>query len=127
MRVFDTDVSVDIVRGFAPAVLWFDALPDVAAIAGFAYMEVIEGCKNRDEVRRVRMLLSPLEVVWPREQDCQQALIDFTQYHLSHNLGLIDSLIAATAVGQGATLCTFNAKHFGAVPGLVTEQPYARP
>ncbi len=39
---------------------------------------------------------------------------------------LIDSLIAATAIGQGATLCTFNTKHFAAIPGLVTEQPYAK-
>ena len=126
MRVLDTDVAVDIVRGFAPAILWFGALPEAAGIAGFAYMEVIEGCRDRSEIRRVRMLLSPLRVVWPRDQDCQRALTDFTQYHLSHSLGLIDSLIAATAIGLGATLCTFNTKHFAAVSGRVTEQPYAR-
>lgn len=60
MRLFDTDVAVDITRGFAPAVLWFNALPEAAAISGLAYMEVIGGCKDKNEIRRVRLLLSPL-------------------------------------------------------------------
>lgn len=126
MRMLDTDVSVDIVRGFMPAILWYNGLPEAAVIAGFSYMEVIEGCRDKAEIRRVRMLLSPLKIVWPSEEDCKQALVDFTQYHLSHRLGLIDSLIAATAIGQGATLCTFNTKHFAAIPGLVIEQPYGK-
>jgi predicted nucleic acid-binding protein len=43
-----------------------------------------------------------------------------------HRLGLLDALIAACALGQGATLCTFNVKHHRVVAGLVTEQPYPR-
>jgi hypothetical protein len=35
-------------------------------------------------------------------------------------------LIAATAIGQGATLVTFNVKHYRAIQGLSTEQPYSR-
>lgn len=63
MRMLDTDVSVDIVRGFMPAVLWYDVLPEAAVIAGFSYMEVIEGYRDKAEIRRVRMLLSPLKIV----------------------------------------------------------------
>jgi predicted nucleic acid-binding protein len=37
-----------------------------------------------------------------------------------------DSIIAACAVGRSATLCTFNAKHYRVVPGLVMDQPYVR-
>jgi predicted nucleic acid-binding protein len=47
-------------------------------------------------------------------------------YHLSHNLGLLDTLIAACAIGRSATLCTFNVKHYRVVPGLLTAQPYPR-
>jgi predicted nucleic acid-binding protein len=53
-------------------------------------------------------------------------LSDFTAYHLSHGLGLLDALIAACAVGHSATLYTFNVKHYQVVPGLVTAQPYTR-
>ena len=49
-----------------------------------------------------------------------------TDILMSHSLGLLDSLIAATAIGLGATLWTFNAKHYKVVPGLVLEQPYKK-
>lgn len=42
------------------------------------------------------------------------------------DLGLLDSLIAETAVGLGAQLATFNAKHYQAVSALRILQPYAR-
>jgi hypothetical protein len=58
--------------------------------------------------------------------DCQRALADFTAFHLSHGLGLLDALIAACAVGLSATLCKFNVKHYRVVSGLVTLQPYTR-
>jgi predicted nucleic acid-binding protein len=44
----------------------------------------------------------------------------------SHHLGLLDALIAATAIGLGASLCTFNAKHFQMISGLTIEQPNVR-
>jgi hypothetical protein len=51
---------------------------------------------------------------------------DFKAYHLSHRLGLLDSLIAACAIGLSAELCTFNIKQYRVVSGLTTIQPYDR-
>lgn len=89
-------------------------------------MELVQDARNARQVRQVLELVSTLPTVWPTETDCNRALSDFTAYHLSHNLGLLDSLIAACAIGLPATLCTFNVKHYRVVPGLVTAQPYAR-
>lgn len=89
-------------------------------------MELIQGCRNSQEVTAVQKLVRPLAVVWPSATDCEQALALFTSRRLSHNLGLLDALIGATAMGAGAVLCTFNTKHFSALPSLVTEQPYVR-
>lgn len=77
-------------------------------------------------VRQALKLVAPLQVVWPTEADLARALSDFATYHLSHGLGLLDSLISACAVGRSATLYTFNAKHYSVVPGLVLAQPYTR-
>ncbi|MEC4814471.1 MAG: hypothetical protein SAK29_14530 [Scytonema sp. PMC 1069.18] len=71
-------------------------------------------------------LVAPLPVVWATEADCVRALSDFTTYHLSNSLGLLDALIGACAIGQGAKLCTFNVKHYHVMLGLVTVQPYTR-
>ena len=89
-------------------------------------MELIQDARNKLEVERALHLVEPLPVAWPTSVDCARALQDFQVLHLSHNLGLIDSLIAATTIGLGATLCTFNVKHYRNVAGLVIEQPYKR-
>jgi len=127
MRLLDTDILIDILRQYPPALAWFRSSPELLYAPGFAVMELVQGCRNKAELRRVQRLAALLPIVWPTDADCRRALADFTLYHLSHNLGLLDSLVAATAVGRGATLCTFNVKHFWVVPGLVTEQPYSRP
>ena len=131
MRLLDTDVLVDIRRGFAPAEQWYMGLTERPGIPGFVAMEMVAGCRDKRELHRLQIFLSGLPIIWPSEADCQRGLEHLRDYKLSHSLGLIDALIidaliAATAMGQGATLCTFNAKHFSAVPGLVTEQPYSR-
>jgi predicted nucleic acid-binding protein len=126
MYLLDTDILIDIQRGHAPAVNWFNSLTTLPSLPGFVVMELIQDAPNAAQVRQVLKLVAPLTVVWPTQTDCSRALADFTTYHLSHNLGLIDSLIAACAVGLSATLCTFNAKHYRVVPGLNIERPYTR-
>jgi predicted nucleic acid-binding protein len=71
-------------------------------------------------------MLSPLTIVWPTEVDCNRALSDFVTYRLSHGLGLLDALIAASAVGMSIPLCTFNNKHYKMMQRLKTVQPYER-
>ena len=70
--------------------------------------------------------LRAFRIYWPAEADMNRALQEFTGYRLSHGLGLVDALIAATALGRGEPLATFNVRHYQAVPGLVTVQPYVR-
>lgn len=126
MYVLDTDVLIDIQRGHAPALAWFASLIDLPSVPGIVVMELIQDARNAQQVRKALKLASPLPVIWPTESDCRRALSDFAAYHLSHGLGLLDSLIAACAIGMSATLCTFNVKHYRNVPGLLLEQPYAR-
>lgn len=126
MYLLDTDILIDIQRGHVPAIAWFASLTDLPSIPGFVVMELIQDAQNMQQVRKALKLVTPLPVVWATEADCARALSDFTSYHLSNSLGLLDALIAACAVGHGATLCTFNVKHYRVVPGLVTAQPYTR-
>jgi len=57
---------------------------------------------------------------------CDAALASFSQHRLSHSLGIIDALIAHTAIELGAPLHTFNQKHYDPIVGLATVQPYTR-
>ncbi len=126
MDLVDTDVLIDIQRGHSPALAWFAGLTELPAVSGFVVMELVQDARTAREVRRALKLVGPLKVVWPTEVDCTRALSDFSAYHLSHGLGLLDALIAACAVGLSATLFTFNDKHYQVVQGLAAVQPYIR-
>jgi predicted nucleic acid-binding protein len=126
VRLLDADILVDLLRRHPPALAWSRSLTEWPAVPGLVVMEVMQGCRNGAELRAVQKLVQPLTLIWPTEADCQRALQDFESFHLSHNLGLIDALVAACALGRGATLVTFNVKHYSVIVGLVTEQPYTR-
>jgi|ERR687892_782269 predicted nucleic acid-binding protein len=126
MLLLDTDVLIDVQRGFPPALDWLASLAEIPSVPGLVVMELIQDANNTQQVREALKLVAPLPVVWPTRADCDRALSDFTAYHLSHKLGLLDSLIAACAIGLSADLCTFNLKHYKIVPGLTTKQPYKR-
>jgi predicted nucleic acid-binding protein len=126
MYLLDTDILIDIQRGHTPAIAWFASLSEIPSIPGFVAMELIQDAQNKQKVRKALQLVAPLPIVWPTETDCARALSDFTVYHLLNNVGLIDALIAACAVGCNTTLCTFNIKHYRVIPELNIEQPYSR-
>jgi len=102
---------------------WFSSLPEAPSVPALVIMELIQDAR---QVRQALKLVAPLPVVWLSEAGSIRALSDFTAYHLSHGLGLLDSLIAACALSRSAVLCTFNKKHYKMIPGLKTEQPYEK-
>jgi predicted nucleic acid-binding protein len=126
MVVLDTDILIDVLRGHQPAIEWFSTLSEIPSIPGFVVMELIQNAQNKQEVNQVFKLIAPLPVIWLTEADCTKALSDFSQYHLSDGLGLLDALIAHCALGQQATLCTFNIKHYRVIRNLKISQPYVR-
>ncbi len=88
-------------------------------------MEMIQGCRNSTEQQRVENILRPYRLYWPNPVDCQRAFNDYSTYYLSHNIGIMDALIAETAVGIDMKLATFNEKH-RVVKNLQIIQPYTR-
>ncbi len=125
MILLDTDVAIDILRGHPPAVSWLQTLGAAPlGLPGLVVMELLQGCQNKGEQQRVERFCQRYTVHWPAETHCERAMQDFAAFHLSNNLGLLDSLIAHTAVGLNETLATFNVKHYGVITALVTIQPY---
>ncbi len=128
MILLDSDVLIDLLRKYPPAVTWFDALPEgeELLVSGYVVMELIQGCRNKVEQDRVQRQLAPHGVVWLSQADCDRALDVFATYRLSHNAGLLDVSIGQTAIALDAPLHTFNQKHYGFMPGIRTVQPYEK-
>ena len=122
--LLDTDVMIDVLRGHGPAVAWITNYTSPIGISGLVAMELLQGCRNQGEQQRVERELSRFTLHWPTLADCQRAYQDFAALRLSSGLGLLDNLIAHTAVGLSEPLATFNVKHYRPVAGLQTVQPY---
>ena len=127
MILLDTDVMIDLLRRYQPAVVWLDSLgEEEIVLPGFVVMELIQGCRNKVEQEKVERELGSYIVAWPSPETCNEALSVFASYHLSHGLGLLDALIGQMAVTFEAPLYTFNQKHYAAIPNLKTVQPYEK-
>ena len=125
MILLDTDVMVDVLRGYEPAKEWLESAQDIG-VPGLVAMELIQGCQNAREQKQLEKALSEYQLYWPDNEDFNRALASFSTHHLSNNIGLLDALIAETAIGVNAKLATFNVKHYRILRGLQSIQPYDR-
>jgi predicted nucleic acid-binding protein len=116
--LLDTDVMVDFLRGHPAAVAWLTAAPPPIGLPGLAAMEIIQGCRKLAEQQRAEREIQRFSWYWPTAADCHRAYHDFAAYHLSRSLGLLDALIAHTAVALNEPLATFNVKHYGVITEL---------
>jgi hypothetical protein len=128
MILLDSDVMIDLLRRYPPAVEWFDSIEEEEEILfpGYVVMELIQGCRDKIEQEKLQRELLQYKVVWPSPEDCDKALAAFTQYRLSHNAGMLDVLIGQTALSLRLPLYTFNRKHYSFIPDLQTIQPYEK-
>lgn len=125
MILLDTDVMIDVLRGYEPAKEWLETAQEIG-VPGLVAMELIQGCQTAKEQKLLQKALSEYQLYWPTEEDCTRALESFSAHRLSANIGLLDTLIAETAIGGDAELATFNVKHYRVLKGLKTIQPYKK-
>ncbi len=120
--LIDTDVLIWMTRGHAGAAARLQTLIPWQ-ISAVTYMELAQGCRNKDELARIKkgLALSQTAIVPMSEAITNRAMFLIDAYALSHGLQLGDALIAATALEHGRTVLTANAKHFRPIDGLQLE------
>lgn len=127
MLLLDTDIMIDVLRKYPPALAWLASLGSTELVLpGLVVMELVQGCRNKAEQDQLLRDVGGYRTAWPSANACDRALQDFVSFRLSHNLGLLDALIAHTAIELGAPLHTFNQKHYAAITALTTVQPYIK-
>jgi len=124
MRLFDTDVFVDHLRGHPPAVDLFERLRDATDI-GFSALteaELLAGRANDEAGRRTRLLRFLQR--WTKVEVGNPIAALAGDLVRRHGLTIPDAIVAATALHHGAELYTRNVRDFRRVPGLKVRRPY---
>lgn len=123
MTLVDTDVIIWYMRGNIRAA---NALRKLGrfAISAVTYMELLQGMRNKEEVRVLRAALKDWDApILPISEEISGKAVAYVeQYFLSHSLRLADALIGATATVNGLSLLTGNQKHYRTLPDLVARK-----
>ncbi len=110
--LLDTDVLIDYLRGRAEAVSYLESLDMPLLVSTITVAELYSGVREGQERQQLELFLHVFNFV-PLEIDTAiKGGLYRRDYGKSHNVGLADALIAATAELQQATLVTLNKKHF---------------
>ena len=117
--LLDTDILIWALRGNLKAARLLDATRD-RRISVITYMELIQGARDRNELRMIKSFLSDsgFEVLPVSENIGHRASIYVEEYGLAMAVSVADALIAATAVEHNLTLCTGNRKHYKSIRDL---------
>lgn len=113
LLMLDTDVLIDYLRGRADAVTYLESLTEeVLLLSAITVAELYAGVREGHERKKLDTFLRVFQVIHVDEQIAINGGLHRRTYVKSHNVGLADALIAATAEAAGATLITLNQKHF---------------
>ena len=111
--IFDSDVMIWAFRANRRALKAIDDA-DSRAISSVTYMELLQGVRDKVEMREMKRFLSRLSfAVLPITANISnRAVAIMEETALKSDLGVCDALIFATACETGETLISGNKKHF---------------
>lgn len=112
--VVDTDVLIDAGRGIDKSVNCLSRLErqGPVSISAVTQMELIIGCRNKDELRSLDVFLDRFQIIGLDGQMTDMTIELLKRYRLSHGLLIADALIAATAIIHDASLVSKNQRDY---------------
>ena len=121
--LLDTSILIDLLRQFPPAITWFTSQRDLG-VSSIVWLELLQGAQNIHSQQKAQQLLHQLAKIEISTDDMNWAIKQLVKYNLSHNVGGIDCLIAATSYRLQIPLYTMNLKHFTPMLGTLAQKPY---
>jgi predicted nucleic acid-binding protein len=123
--LLDTDVLIDYLRGHTEAATYVESLTEPLLISAITLAELYAGVRDGEEREALDAFISAFDVVPVEHEIALKGGLYRRDYGKSHNVGLADALVAATAELRQATLVTLNKKHFPMLTDVVV--PYQKP
>lgn len=123
--LIDTDVLIDYLRSRAEAVTYIESLTEPLMMSAITLAELYAGVRDGAERAALDAFAGAFTVLPVDDEVAVQGGLYRRDYGKSHNVGLADALIAATAETAQASLVTLNDKHFPMLSNVTV--PYQKP
>ena len=85
-------------------------------------MELYQGARNKQDLAFIKKKVAVFQILNTHQEIINLAKQIVEKYGLSHNMKIMDALIAATAMVYDLELMTLNRKHFQFLPQLKINQ-----
>lgn len=121
--LLDTAIVIDLLRGYPPAVSWLADQPPLG-LSPVVWLEILDGVTNRKDQERAVKLLGHFLRIEVLSSDFDWAIRQALALRLTHNVDMMDCLIAASAQRLEIPLFTRNLKHFQPMIGPLAQKPY---
>lgn len=119
-----TDLCVDLARGVAQAVAFFESPPVEIRLSTATYLELLGMAGSPAEQRRLRRFVAPYAVLSLGPMASSRAVELLLAHHLPDGLQPLQALMAATALAHEIPLYTNDPAPFRNIPDLEVVSPY---
>ena len=120
----DTDILIDYFREYPQAVDFIETNIDRVMVSSISVAELYQGVRDGKEREALDAFMSAVSILSVDETIGKKGGLYRREFRLSHNSGLADCLIAATASQHGIALKTLNVKHYPMLEEV--EAPYTK-
>jgi predicted nucleic acid-binding protein len=119
--LIDTDVIIEYLRGREQAVEYLESLEGTLHVSAVTVAELYSGVRDQEQ-EALEQFLRAFDVVAVDQALARSAGLCRKSYQPAHGTGLADAIVAMSAKAVGATLVTFNRRHYPMVDDLLV--PY---
>lgn len=117
--ILDTDTLIEIIRKNIAVIQKCDNLgTQNLAISSISFCEFLAGSRDKEDMQRNLKFLRKFKLL-PVNKNIDTLFTGlYKTYAISHQPGIPDMLIAATALYYNHTVFTHNKRHFRFIPGI---------
>jgi len=115
----DTDVIIEYLRGREQAVEYLESLEGMLYVSVVTVAELYSGVRDNEQ-EALEQFLNAFDVVAVDIALARSAGLCRKNYQPAHGTGLADAIVAMSAKALGATLVTFNRRHYPMVDDVVS-------
>jgi len=120
----DTDVLVDYLRGYNKAVEYVKKYSKKITLSAISVAELYAGVRDNEERKELDNFVGLFSILPVTREIAKMAGLYKRDFFKSHNIGLADAIVAASAQTHKAEIKTLNIKHFPMLKGL--KPPYTK-
>jgi len=113
----DTSIIIAHLRGTAGAQITNETRLN-CVLSYVTVGELLQGARNKREQKTTTDVCSLFDIDWGSLSINRTSHRLLSEYAMSHGMGVMDAIIAATALERDLTIVTLNVKHFSCVTGI---------